>query len=60
MQPRPTQAFWIQLRRMRALRTPALNGAQDPRWPTQDLEQLKALPASAFEVVQLGPLIPGQ
>ena len=38
----------------------ALAGAQDPRWPTQDLEQLKAVPASAFEVVQLGALIPGR
>jgi hypothetical protein len=38
----------------------ALAGAQDPRWPTQDLEQLKAVPASAFEVLQLGQLIPGQ
>lgn len=43
-----TDSFW------------ALAGAQDPRWPTQDLEQLKAVPASAFEVVQVGALIPGQ
>jgi hypothetical protein len=34
-------------------------GAQDPRWPVQDLEQLKSVPASAFEVVQLPPLRPG-
>ncbi len=38
----------------------ALAGAQDPRWPTQDLEQLKSVPASAFEVVQLGAVIRGQ
>ena len=38
----------------------ALAGAQDPRWPTQDLEQLKGVPASAFEVVQLGAPIQGQ
>jgi hypothetical protein len=34
-------------------------GAQDPRWPLLDLEQLKSVPASAFEVVQLPPLRPG-
>jgi hypothetical protein len=34
----------------------ALLGAQDSRWPLQDLEQLKSVPASAFEVVTLPPL----
>ena len=38
----------------------AIAGAQDPRWPTGDLEQLKAVPASAFEVLQLGPVHRGQ
>jgi hypothetical protein len=37
----------------------ALNGTQDPRWPTLDLEQLKSIPASAFEVVKLGPVVRG-
>jgi len=32
----------------------ALAGAQDSRWPVANLEQLKSVPASAFEVVQLG------
>lgn len=32
----------------------AIAGSQDSRWPVQNLEQLKSLPASAFEVVQLG------
>lgn len=31
-----------------------LKGAQDARWPVDDLEQLKSVPASAFEVVQPG------
>lgn len=35
-------------------------GSKDPRWPTQDLEQLKTVPVSAFEVVQVGPIIRGQ
>ena len=35
-------------------------GSKDPRWPTQDLEQLKRVPVSAFEVVQLGPIVRGQ
>ena len=38
----------------------AIGGAQDSRWPTQDLEQMKTVPASAFEVVALGPLTKGQ
>jgi hypothetical protein len=36
-----------------------LKGTQDPRWPTRDLEQLKSIPASAFEVVKLGPVVRG-
>lgn len=32
----------------------SLAGAQDSRWPVQDLEQLKSVPVSAFEVVLLG------
>lgn len=32
----------------------AVAGTLDSRWPVQDLEQLKTVPASAFEVVQLG------
>lgn len=34
-------------------------GAQDSRWPVPELEQLKSIPASAFEVVQLPPLHAG-
>ena len=34
----------------------SLAGAKDSRWPLQDLEQLKGIPASAFEVVQLPPV----
>lgn len=37
-----------------------IGGAQDARWPVQDLEQLKSVPASAFEVVKLGTLHSGQ
>ena len=37
----------------------SLAGAADSRWPVQDLEQLKTVPASAFEVVQLGAVHPG-
>ncbi|MFO1462756.1 MAG: hypothetical protein U1F66_03195 [bacterium] len=33
-----------------------ISGATDPRWDDEDLEQLKTVPASAFEVVQSGPL----
>ena len=36
-----------------------LMGTQDARWPTQDLEQLKSIPASAFEVVKLSPVVRG-
>jgi hypothetical protein len=31
-------------------------GSTDPRWVDSDLDQLKTVPASAFEVVQLGTL----
>ncbi len=37
----------------------SLAGAQDSRWPLQDLEQLKSIPVSAFEVVQLGTVHTG-
>lgn len=38
----------------------AVNGAFDPRWSVPDLDQLKTVPASAFEVVKLGTLHPGR
>ena len=38
----------------------ALAGAQDPRWNGPDLEQLKTVPASAFEVIKLPQLHSGQ
>ena len=38
----------------------SLAGGQDSRWPLQDLEQLKTVPASAFEVVQIGTVHTGQ
>ena len=38
----------------------SLAGGQDSRWPLQDLEQLKSVPASAFEVVQIGTVHSGQ
>src|SRR5467141_1943843 len=34
----------------------AVDGAQDSRWSIQDLDQLKTVPASAFEAVKLGTL----
>ena len=34
-------------------------GAKDPLWPTQDLEQLKSVPGTAFEVVRMGEVHPG-
>jgi len=37
----------------------AVAGALDSRWPVADLEQLKTVPASAFEVVQLGTVHAG-
>ncbi|HEX5033679.1 MAG TPA: hypothetical protein VFW62_04310 [bacterium] len=33
-----------------------ITGARDPRWDDEDLEQLKTVPASAFEAVETGPL----
>jgi len=35
-------------------------GAQDSRWSITDLDQLKTVPASAFEVVRLGAVHSGQ
>ena len=34
-----------------------ISGGSDPRWNDDDLEQLKTVPGSAFEVVQSGPII---
>jgi hypothetical protein len=34
-------------------------GASDPRWNDDDLNQLKAIPGSAFEVVDTGPVRTG-
>ena len=34
-----------------------ITGAADPRWDDDDLNQLKGVPSSAFEVVQLGTVI---
>jgi hypothetical protein len=33
-----------------------ITGAQDPRWDDDDLDQLKTVPGSAFEVVDTGPI----
>jgi hypothetical protein len=33
-----------------------ITGAPDPRWNDEDLEQIKRVPGSAFEVVQSGPI----
>jgi hypothetical protein len=33
-----------------------ISGASDPRWDDNDLNSLKTVPGSAFEVVQMGPL----
>ena len=33
-----------------------ITGATDPRWNDEDLDQLKTVPGSAFEVVQTGPI----
>ncbi len=38
----------------------AIDGTKDPRWSVADLDQLKSVPASAFEVVQPGALHSGQ
>ena len=35
-----------------------LSGATDPSWNDQDLNQLKSVPGSAFEVVDTGPVHP--
>jgi hypothetical protein len=32
-------------------------GASDPRWDDADLDQLKAIPGTAFEVVDTGPIV---
>ena len=37
----------------------SLAGEKDPLWPTQDLEQMKTIPGSAFEVVRVGEVHPG-
>lgn len=34
-------------------------GAPDPRWDDDDLDQLKAIPGTAFEVVDTGPVQTG-
>jgi hypothetical protein len=34
-----------------------ISGSTDVRWNDNDLDQLKTVPASAFEVVQTGPII---
>jgi hypothetical protein len=34
-----------------------ITGARDPRWNDTDLDQLKSVPGSAFEVVQTGPIL---
>jgi hypothetical protein len=36
-----------------------ISGAPDPRWDDDDLDQLKRVPGSAFEVVRPGPLHTG-
>ena len=33
-----------------------ISGAADSRWDDADIEQLKRVPASAFEAVKAGPL----
>jgi len=38
----------------------AVAGSLDSRWNVQDLDQIKTVPAGAFEVVQHGPVHPGQ
>lgn len=34
-----------------------ISGATDPRWDDDDLNQIKSVPGSAFEVVQTGPVV---
>ncbi len=36
-----------------------ITGAPDPRWNDADLEQIKLVPGSAFEVVRTGPILHG-
>ena len=36
-----------------------ITGAADPRWDDTDLDQLKSVPGSAFEVVDTGPVTTG-
>jgi hypothetical protein len=33
-----------------------ITGAADPRWDDDDVNQLKTVPGSAFEVVDTGPV----
>ena len=33
-----------------------ISGATNPRWNEEDLDQLKTVPGSAFQVVQTGPI----
>lgn len=35
-----------------------MSGSTDSRWNDEDLEQLKSVPGTAFEVVESGPLLP--
>ena len=35
-----------------------ISGTTDPKWNDDDLNQVKAVPASAFEVVQVGTIVP--
>jgi hypothetical protein len=34
-----------------------ISGSTDPRWNDNDLNQLKAVPGSAFEAVATGPIL---
>jgi hypothetical protein len=34
-----------------------ITGASDPRWNDSNLDQLKTVPGTAFEVVKLGTII---
>jgi hypothetical protein len=38
----------------------SIAGAQSSRWNDSDLQQIKSVPASAFDVTQLGPIHQGQ
>ena len=35
-----------------------ITGAADPRWNDNDLDQLKTVPGSAFDMVDTGPVTP--